>query len=115
LYSKLSIVLLLIVFASVAKASFGVYKKERESRLNALHTASQLSELQEREEGLSKDIDRLQNADGIEEEIRKKYTLGKDGESMIVIVDSGDEKATTTAAAADAGGMFEKLKAFFHL
>jgi len=92
LYSRIGIVLVLILIVIFAKATFGVYKKEKESAANTLQAQEELKKLEDRQEVLTKEIDRLQTDAGIEEEIRSKYSVSKPDENLLIIVDEEKEK-----------------------
>jgi cell division protein FtsB len=68
-------------------ATWGVYKKEKESAANALAANSELTKLEDRQQLLDSEIQRLNTDEGVEEEIRSKYSVSKPGESMVIIVD----------------------------
>jgi cell division protein FtsB len=87
IYSRLSVVLLLLVLLFVLKGVWGVYEKERLTRENLSRVQTELERLRERELYLSTGIERLKTPKGTEEEIRRKYGLVKPGEQVIVIVD----------------------------
>jgi len=50
-----------------------------------------------REGVLSGEIDKLQTPSGIEEEIKSKFNVAKEGERVAVIVDRPEDVATTTS------------------
>jgi len=91
-----SLVLLgLIVFTGVAV--WNVYRKERETHEKREQAEMELQEMQSRKEELQAEIDYLRTDRGMEEELRKQFELGKEGEGLIVIVDQPDEQADGTA------------------
>ena len=65
----------------------GLIEKERETTKKKELILSQIETLRDREESLSKDIAKLKTEEGIEETIRDKYQVVKEGEKMVVIVD----------------------------
>ncbi len=81
------LMLLALVFVGV-RGVWGVYKKERESRMLRAETEMQLAELKIREADLRRDMAALKSERGIEEVLREEYELAKEGEGVIVIVDS---------------------------
>lgn len=92
IYSRTSIFILFIVFILLARGVFNIYLKERESRQNRNLAIEKLNNLRERRDMLEKETLRLDTADGIEEEIRKKFPVSKKGEEVIVIVDEKDKE-----------------------
>ncbi len=54
---------------------------------NLSKTAASLEGLQVRDKMLSAEIERLKTETGVEQEIREKYNLVKEGEEVIMVVD----------------------------
>ena len=67
---------------------FSMYKKERDTRLRRIEQRGVLNELEGREESLREEIERLSTQRGIEEEVRSKFEVGREGEEVIIIVDN---------------------------
>jgi hypothetical protein len=53
-----------------------------------------LEKLKEREKKLSIELDKLNTARGVEEELRKKFGIVKDKEGVVVIIDKIDDGVT---------------------
>jgi cell division protein FtsB len=90
LYSKITLVILLILIGVAVNAVWGIYQKQHMAKVNLAKTAAVYEGLQVREKMLSSEIERLKTEDGKEEEIREKYGLVKPGEEVIVIVDKDE-------------------------
>jgi len=88
LYSKGAVVVLGIALLFGFRATWGVYQKEREARANVVDAREELTELQDRERFLREEIARLSTERGVEEEIRKKFPVAKEGEEVAIIVDA---------------------------
>ncbi len=88
LYSRVSVLILFILVVLTAKAMYGVYDKERESRKNVSRAQEELSSLQERRKALETKVTRLQTPEGREAEIREQFPVAKPGERMVVIVEN---------------------------
>ena len=86
------LVLLALVFVGV-RGVWGVYKKEKESRMLRAETEMQLAELKVREADLRRDMTALKSERGVEEVLREEYELAKEGEGVIVIVDPTEPPA----------------------
>lgn len=65
----------------------GLFKKERETSKKKELILFQIENLREKENKLNLDIEKLKTEEGIEETIRDKYQVVKEGEKMVVIVD----------------------------
>ena len=87
MYSRITLVILLVIILLLLKSVWNVYEKESLTRDNLDKTASDLQGLKDREQMLSTEIDRLKTTSGTEAEIREKYGLVKPGEEVILIVD----------------------------
>lgn len=107
-YSKITLVILLILIALMLKMVWEVYQKESLTRNNLEKTTNSLDSLQGRERLLSSGIDKLQTDSGIEQEIREKYGLVKPGEEVIIVVDSDDN--TSLLPLSSETGFWQKVK-----
>ncbi len=64
-----------------------LFEKERETSKKKELILSKIETLRARENTLSVDIEKLKTAEGVEEMIRDKFQVVKEGEKMVVIVD----------------------------
>ena len=71
----------------------GLAKKEAETAKKKKLILAQIETLRSREENLSRDIEKLKTEQGIEETIRDKYQVVKEGEKMVVIIDDEENKS----------------------
>ncbi len=85
--------LLLILTFILLRASLNVYWKRAESIDNLAKVNEQASALHSRQAELSENISKLQTQSGVETEIRKKFSVVKDGEQMVVLVDDRNKPA----------------------
>jgi len=88
LYSKVTLVVLLVVAALLLHSVWNVYQKEHGTRIIKAKRLEELNSLRGREAALQAEIDRLNTSRGVEEEIRKKFEVVREGESVIVIIDA---------------------------
>jgi cell division protein FtsB len=94
LYSKVSLLVLGIVTIFLIRGAWNVQKKEIESRRNLAKVEQALDAAKEREATLLESIEYLNSQEGIEEEIREKFSVAKDGEEVVLIVDRQDKQAS---------------------
>lgn len=87
LYSRFTIALLLILLIFLLDALWGVYQKAHNASENKKRTVERLRVLEGREADLLASIEKLKTERGIEDEIRNKFSVVKEGEEMVVIVD----------------------------
>jgi len=86
-YSKVAIFLLLIVLVLLSRSVFGVYQKSKIANDHRGRSDKELNGLLDRKQKLTANISRLQTDRGLEEEIRKNFSVASSGESVIVVVD----------------------------
>ena len=91
-YSKFSILVLLALFILASKAAFHVQEKYRDVDKKKERARRELTRLEERQEALAVEIERLGTRAGVEEEIREKFGLAKEGEKLVVIIDDEDDE-----------------------
>ncbi|MEI7777075.1 MAG: hypothetical protein WCI52_00475 [bacterium] len=112
LYSKFSVVFMIFVVIVMARATWSVYQKEKESRANMLLANNSLAELQARHDLLGQQVSHLETSEGQDEAIREKYQVEKPGEQVVVIVN-----ATSGLPLPDEGqGVLQKIwDGFMHI
>ena len=93
LYSKATLGFILVIVALLIGSVFDVYKKEKNTRITKDRQEHELLELKDREVALKAEIDRLNSAIGIEDEIRGKFNVGREGEGVAVITDAVDSES----------------------
>lgn len=110
LYSRNVIIVLSIITILLVRGAFGVMQKNIESKKNVVLLNTQLEDARVKNQELTKNIAILSTEEGVESEIRQKFSVSKDGEQVAVIVDPkpvpGDEKA-------DTGGLWVSVKSWF--
>lgn len=107
LWRRLGAVLLLLLIALLLRGVWGVYVKERESRVLRLEAEGQLTDLERRENELRADIAELKTDRGIEEELRERYDLAREGEGVVVLVDPPEPEPELRPT------RFQKVKEWF--
>ena len=87
LWRRVGALCLLLLIVLLIRGVWGVYFKERESRVLRLEAQAQLADLERREGELRADIAELKTDRGIEQELRERYDLARQGEGVVVLVD----------------------------
>ncbi len=95
-YSLPALVFLLVLTVMFAKGTYGVMKKRAESQMHVETLKARLVELEDRKQELNKNIDRLSTPEGVDKEIKEKFSVSKEGEEVAIIVDTRNASATTT-------------------
>ena len=96
MYHRLTLGLLVCVTVVVAHSTWNVYRKKQESEQMRGISQKQVDELQSRDLELQAQIERLSTTPGVEEEIRSKFSVAKNGENMVVVVPTTYSASTTT-------------------
>ncbi len=93
-HSPLVLIVLFCILILFVFNIIGLAEKERETAKKKDIELSKIENLRIREKTLTDDISRLKTEEGIEETIRDKYQVVKEGEKMVVIVDEETKEVT---------------------
>ena len=107
MYSKPVLIFLGILVLLFAWNVFGFIGKMEITRENRKIVENKVAELEREKAKLSADIARLETEEGIEESIREKFGLVKEGESLIVVIE--DKNALQAESRENTGGFFSRL------
>lgn len=110
LYSRPVLVFLGLLVLFFAWGVFGFMGKMQTTEENKKMVENKVIELQKQKEKLSLDIEKLKTDEGVEESIRTKFGLAKEGEGEIVIV---EDKNPSPPMEKSNGGFFSFLKNLF--
>lgn len=110
LYSRNVIIVLSIITILLVRGAFGVMQKNIESKKNVALLNTQLEDARVKNQELTKNIAILSTEEGVESEIRQKFSVSKDGEQVAVIV---DPKPVPRDEKADNGGLWGSVKSWF--
>ncbi|MCX6751693.1 MAG: septum formation initiator family protein [Candidatus Nomurabacteria bacterium] len=106
--SKLFLIFLGIVILVFVFSVFSFWGKMEETSKNKKIAEDKIAELEKSKEKLNSDIANLKTEKGVEENIRNKFGLAKEGENMILVVD--DKSSSEVPKNTDSGGFFSWLK-----
>lgn len=95
IYAKPTIIILALLVALLTRGAWGVYQKSKEAVAKNEKAQDELAGLLAREEELKEDIARLSSAEGIEEEIRERFMVAKEGEKVMIITDLDKDSVHT--------------------
>lgn len=98
LYSRWSLIALIILSFFMGNVVLNAYTRERLSAENSKRFEAQLQDIENRRVTLQADIAALQTPEGIEREIREKFNVVKGEEEIFVLVvdDSLSEQSSAT-------------------
>jgi len=94
LYSIPSIVILALISFALAKGAVKIILKEEESRKRVEVLKAEVVAMALREDVLKRNIARLETPEGVEDEIKDKFSVVPEGEYVAIIV---DEKRAATS------------------
>lgn len=112
-YSKITIAFLILLVATMIPGVYGIYTKVSESSKDRKAAERELVDLQAREKMLVEKVDRGNSERGQEEQIREKFNVAKEGESVIVLVEKPIPASTTVNEAGVFKAMWNKIKGVF--
>lgn len=96
-YSKPTIVVLLLFALLLSTAVYERYSREREMAEKRDALASELEHLQQQASVLDAEVNRLKSERGMEEEIRDRFDVSRPGEEIVIIVEDEEKNATVTS------------------
>ncbi len=94
LQSRPVLVFLIVLIVFFAWGVWGLLGKMRTAIENKKLVENKVAELQKEKDKLSIDIAKLKTDSGVEENIRQKFGLVKEGEDMIIVVDDQNKPIT---------------------
>ena len=110
IYHKVTLVILAILVLIMAHSTWVVYQKKRTSEEMKNVSMQNTAELKQRNDDLTAKIERLDTESGVEDEIRSKFSVVKDKENMVVVVDDQNPEVSTTS---EKVGFWTSLEEFF--
>ena len=109
MYNRVTIGILFLVFLVIAHSTWVVYKKKVESEELKDVSLKNVELLRSRSQDLQDKIDRLNTKQGIEEEVRSKFSVAKENENMVIIVPD----ASTTSEEVKPPSFWDKIMSIF--
>ena len=109
--SKPSLIFLGIIIIALAWSVLGLIGKTMETAKNRKLAEEKIAELEQKKIKLTSDIEKLNTDRGMEENIRDKFGLAKEGEGMILVVD--DKTVEGVNKEPESNGFFSIIKGWF--
>lgn len=110
MYNHVTLYVLGAVVLIVLHSTWSVYKKKNESEELKNISEQHVEELRQRDSELRAQLARLDTVPGVEEEIRSKFSVAKDKENIVVIVNDEEKSVSTTSSEK---GLWNKIKKLF--
>lgn len=112
-HSPLMLFVLLFILLLFMYNMIGLLEKARDTSQKREMVLSQMNSITERQQIEEKNIAKLQTDSGIEETLRDKYHLVKEGEQMVVIVDQDVDKLNNNEEKSSKLGIVQFFKNLF--
>ncbi|MEI6581111.1 MAG: septum formation initiator family protein [bacterium] len=109
--SKPGLIIIGIIVVAFSWNVFGLMNRMQETAKNKKIEEEKIIELKQRKDQLSGAISSLKTEKGVEENIREKFGLAKDGEEMIIVVD--DKNPTSVTKNTEPNRLFSFFKNLF--
>ena len=111
IYAKPTILFLGIIAVFALHGAWGMYEKSEDASGRAQKAEVELAKQKDRESELKVDIARLSTERGVEEEIRSRFMVAKNGEHIMIISSGDEEKAHTVTVVEDDRTTLQKVLA----
>ena len=86
-HSPIALISLFCILVLFSYNIIGLIEKGNETARKKELMLANIESLRKRESSISTDIEKLKTDEGVEEVIREKYQVAKEGEKMVVIID----------------------------
>lgn len=106
IYSRTTFLVLCIITILIVKGTLGVIKKQKESEDDLLRARLYLKSLEKREAELSSSMSYLKTSQGVEREVRDKFSVARDGEEVILVI---EEEGGEGVVKSDDRSIFTKI------
>jgi cell division protein FtsB len=111
--SRIVFVVLFVVTALLVRGSYGVFLKERETNRDLVKAKESLALAEARRQELTASIGILKTPQGLEKEIRDRFSVAKSGEEIVLVVDSKKEEKPVQESSSVLQRMGEWVKNIF--
>lgn len=112
IYSKYTIALLVAILILLLNGTWGIFRKMNESKVKLEASQDKYESVKKRHEALDSQIKHLGTETGLEEEIRTRYNLSREGENVIVLVDN-ESNVDDSDANKDKNSFWSKMSSWF--
>ncbi len=114
LYSKISILVVFLFAVLLSTAVYERYTVSKAIKEKLDERQAELYILEQRAEVIESKVEYLKDERGVEEELRNRFDVAKEGEQVVVLLDRDDERKTSrqvdnSETEEEKGGFFKKL------
>jgi len=111
MYSKLTLAVLFVVLLAVGRGSWDIYQKAVVAETERAIAEKALTDIQNRTIELQTSLERLKSTQGIEAEVRQKYTVARPGEEVVVVVDDSSKKGENSGVVSEKS-LWQRITSF---
>ena len=104
---------MVVLVAMLIPGVYGIYLKVNESKKDRVTAERELADLEKRKQMLEEKVERSKTDRGLEEQIREKFNVAKEGESVIVLVEKPVVASTTQNEASVFRAVWNRIKTAF--
>ncbi|OGZ04487.1 MAG: hypothetical protein A2648_01445 [Candidatus Lloydbacteria bacterium RIFCSPHIGHO2_01_FULL_41_20] len=112
LYSPVLLIILLIALVFLSRATYSLWQKNSNAKDTVFLLEKEREALGMKQNNLEARVSALKTDKGVEEAIREKFKVAKEGEGVVVVVDQKEEVGDMGAGA---GGLSGFLNQFLNL
>lgn len=115
LYSPITIIILCAFIIIVARGTWNLYQKSSEASAGRERVEREIADIKAREGFLRQELAALNSSSGLEERLRQKFNVKREGEEVAVIIKPEEkiENRTETAKQTWLHGLIVRIVDFF--
>lgn len=87
LYSRPALLVLGVAFVYSSYVAYGAYERAAQADEHVLEVRAELHDLEARAIEIDSELKRLDTERGVEQELRERYNVGREGEQAILLVE----------------------------
>lgn len=91
-YTPLGVLGVFVLMIILAQAAYGMYRKDREAVYAKNLSEEKYQELTIKKQELTKELAKLDTEEGIDQAVRDRFDVAREGEGVVVIVDDSSEE-----------------------
>ncbi len=110
IFSWITIIILILLSILLVKNIIDIYSKNTNANLRAQDAQKDLIRIEERKYILNKNLLRIKTTRGIEEELRQRFDVAREGEHLLVIIDRDMEVEIEPSTQSWISNLWHKFK-----
>ena len=110
MYHRATLIILLLLVFLALRSNWIIYEKKRASDELKESSQARVDELKNRANEIEAKIEHLSTPSGVEDEIRSKFNVAKEGENIVIVLEDDSLDASSTQSKI---GFWTKIWHFF--